>query len=297
MKNNKETGKAVTVVGLGQMGATLAKLLSQNDYRVTVWNRTPAKADPLAKEGAVRVQDIAEAVKVSEVIVVCVFDYKASREILDHPGVTAVLNGKTIIQFTTGSPNDATESEQWAHSHGAYYIDGAIQVAPDQMAKPDTTIFVSGSAKAYQQSESILKMFGGNIKYLGERASAASAMDLASLSYLYASLLGFFHAVRIAESEGFRIDLLGQIIHEVAPGFTEFIKYESGVIQSGDFSITQSPMSISVEATARILAASEAYGINTAVPQLAAEFFREADKAGYGGEELAALVKVFRSKR
>jgi 3-hydroxyisobutyrate dehydrogenase-like beta-hydroxyacid dehydrogenase len=276
------------------MGSTLAKLLMQNDYRVTVWNRTHGKADVLVNEGASLASSIVGAIKASPVIVICVFDYNASRDILDHPEVTAVLKGKTIIQLTTGGPKDAIASEHWVNTYGAEYIDGAIQVAPEQMAKPDTTIFVSGSAKAFKTSEPVLNAFGGNIKYLGERVSAAAAMDLASLSYLYGSLLGFFHAVRIAESEGFPIDQLGQIISEVAPGFADFIKYEAAVIQSGNFGITQSPLSISVEATARILQASEAYGINTDVPRLAATFFAAADKAGYGKEELAALVKVFR---
>jgi 3-hydroxyisobutyrate dehydrogenase-like beta-hydroxyacid dehydrogenase len=284
------------VIGLGQMGSALANLLIQKDYRVTVWNRTHDKADLLVSKGAHLARNIVAAVNASPVLVICVFDYQATRSILDHPEVTAVLEGKTIIQLTTGSPEDATSTEQWARTYGAEYIDGAIQVAPEQMAKPDTTIFVSGSAKAFKTSEAVLKVFGGNIKYLGARVSAAAAMDLASLSYLYGSLLGFFHAVRIAESEDFPIDLLGEIISEVSPGFTDFIKYEAGVIQSGNFDITQSPLSISVEATARILRASEEYGINTDVARLAANFFAEADKAGYGKEELAALVKVFRSR-
>jgi 3-hydroxyisobutyrate dehydrogenase-like beta-hydroxyacid dehydrogenase len=296
MNSNDKTRMEVTVIGLGQMGSTLAKLLMQNDYRVTVWNRTQSKADDLVKEGAYLAGSIVDAIRASPVVVICVFDYNATRDILDRPEVTAVLKGRTIIQLTTGSPKDAIASEQWANIYEADYLDGAIQVAPEQMAKPDTTIFVSGAAEAFRTSEKILKVFGGNIKYLGERASAAAAMDLASLSYLYGSLLGFFHAVRIAESEGFSINLLGQIISEISPGFADFIKYEAGVIQSGNFNITQSPLSISVEATARILRASEEYGINTDVIRLAANFFAEAAKAGYGKEELASLVKVFRSK-
>lgn len=43
----------VTVIGLGTMGSTLARLLLQNGYHVTVWNRTIAKADPLVQDGAV----------------------------------------------------------------------------------------------------------------------------------------------------------------------------------------------------------------------------------------------------
>lgn len=295
METKTEGPKKVTVVGLGQMGSTLARLLLKNGYQVTVWNRTRAKAKELLKLGAGYEEQLSDAIQKSAITVICVFDYRASREIMDRPEVTSAIRNKTLIQLTTGSPAEAEESEAWAHQHNAGYVDGAIQVAPEQMAKADTTIFVSGSTDAYSMSEEILKVFGGNIRYLGENIGAAAAMDLASLSYLYGSLLGFFHAARIAEVEGFRTDLLGDIIRDIAPGFAEFIQYEAKVIQSGDFAVTQSPLSISVEATARILSASEFYKINTAVPGLFADFFQRANRAGYGKEELGALIKVFRS--
>ena len=289
-----DTIKNATVIGLGQMGVTLARLLLKQHYNVTVWNRTKPKADAIVKEGATFASDIRDAIKASNIIVICVFDYTAAKDILFKEEVTTQLAGKTIIQLTTGSPDDAHEFEAWANQHGAYYIDGAIQVAPEQMARPDTTIFTSGKKEAFNNSEAVLKIFGGNIKYLGEKVTAAAAMDLASLSYLYGSLLGFFHAVRISEAEGFPVDLLGNIIREVTPGFTEFMQYEASVIQSGNFAITQSPLSISVEATERILQASKAYKINTEVAELSASFFKRAQVAGYEKEELASLIKIFR---
>lgn len=296
MKQKIDAPTEVSVIGLGQMGSTLAKILLKQGYRVTVWNRTTSKVKFLIKDGAIAANDISTAIKASPFIVICVHDYVASRLILDKQEVTSHLRGRTLIQLTTGSPTDANESEVWAKAHGADYLDGAIQVAPEQMARPDTTIFLSGNEGAYQRSETILRAFGGNLKYLGKKISAASAMDLASLSYLYGSILGFFHAVRICEVEGFSVALLGEIIRDISPGFSEFIQYEAGVIQSGNFAVTQSPLSISIEATDRILKASQEYNLNTDVPKLVAEFFKKAEKAGLRKEELAAVIKVFRGE-
>lgn len=286
------TTKKATVLGLGQMGSTLAKLLITNGYTVTVWNRTASRATPLIEQGAILATSAAEAIQASPLVVICVSDYAAANQIFSE--ATTELNGKTVIQLTTGSPQDATDSEAWLNQLGAAYIDGAIQVAPEQMARPDTTILVSGAAAAYAASDEVLKIFGGNIRYLGQRISAAAAMDLATLSYLYGSLAGFFHSVLIAEAESIPVDLLGKVISEIAPGFTEFIQYEAGIIQSGDFSVTQSPLSISVDATERILKASQQYGINTEVAQLTAGLLQRANKAGYAKEELASLIKVLR---
>ncbi|UII29890.1 NAD(P)-binding domain-containing protein [Fulvivirga ulvae] len=284
----------VTVIGLGQMGRTLASLLLKNGYHVTVWNRTSSKAETLIEEGAILAPDVVTAVKASPVIVVCVLDYPASLAIFNETGVADSLQGRSVVQLTTGDPKEAIESEKWMSEHGAEYIVGAIQVAPEQMAQPDTTIFFSGTEAVYRRLEPTLKIFGGNLKYLGNKISAASAMDLASLSYLYGSLLGFFHAARLCEVEGFDVSLLGEIVKEVNPGFASFIQYESGLIQEGKFDISQSPLAISVDATQRIYNASKEYNINSEVPKLMADFLKRAKDKGLEGKELASLIQVFR---
>ena len=284
----------VSVIGLGMMGSTLAQLLLRERYRVTVWNRTSGKAEPLVREGAVLAPGAAAAVAASPIVVICVYDYKAANEILGPKDVASALAGRVLLQLTTGSPQEARDSEAWAQKHGAEYIAGAIQAAPSQMARPDTTILVSGAETAFQRSEPLLAIFGGNVKYLGESVGAASAMDLATLSYVYGAVLGFFHGARVCEAEGFRVDTHGSIVAEIAPGFGEFLRHEGGVIQSGNYAISESPLRISIEATERLAQAARAAGLNDEFPALIASLFQRAQAAGCADEEAAALIKVLR---
>lgn len=285
----------VTVIGLGSMGATLARLLLESGHRVTVWNRTGSKADALVRKGAAAASSAAAAVAASPVVVVCVHDYKATNDILDTKDVASALAGRVLIQLTTGSPREARDSEAWAREHGADYLDGAIQVAPDQMAKPDTVILLSGAETAFRRGEPVLKVFAGNLKYLGEEVAAASAMDLATLSYVYGATLGFLHGARICETEGFRVDEYGAIVAEIAPSLGEFLKHEGAVIQSGRFEVSQSPLRISAEATERLAQTAKSARINAEFPNFATGLFKRAVTAGHGEEELAALIKVLRA--
>jgi 3-hydroxyisobutyrate dehydrogenase-like beta-hydroxyacid dehydrogenase len=285
----------VSVIGLGKMGSKLAELLIQRGYRVTVWNRSRQKADPLVQAGAAAAATAAAAIHTSDTIIVCVHDYAAATAILSTMAVESGLAGRVIVQLTTGSPREALDSERWARRHGAGYVDGAIQAAPSQMARPDTTILVSGAEPAYRRVEPVLKIFGGNVKYLGEHIGAASTMDLATLSYVYGAAIGFFHGARVAESEGFGVDQYGALVADISPAFGEFFRHEGTVIQSGDFRITESPMSISVEATERLAHAAHANGINAEFPDFVASLFRRAEAAGYGNEEVGALIKVLRT--
>jgi 3-hydroxyisobutyrate dehydrogenase-like beta-hydroxyacid dehydrogenase len=283
-----------SVIGLGTMGSTLARLLLQKGYHVTVWNRTIAKAKPLVQAGAVLAPNVAAAVSASPVIVICVHDYPATNQILDTKDVIAALAGRILIQLSTGSPQEARDSKLWAREHGAEYLDGAIQVAPSQMGRSDTPILISGAETAFRQSESLLKVLGGNLTYLGEQIGLASAMDLATLSYIYGSMLGFLHGVRICEAEGFRVDTYGSIINDIASGMGEFLKHEGTVIQAGNYAVSESPLKISVEITERLVQTAHAAQINAEFPTFAAGLFKRAMAAGYGDQEAAALVKVLR---
>lgn len=294
MATTNGTQQDVSVIGLGAMGFKIAQLLLQQGHSVTVWNRTSTKADPLLQEGATFAASAAAAIRTSPITIICVYDYKAANEILETEEVASALTDRVLVQLTTGSPQEARESEVWANKYGAQYLDGAIQVAPDQMAQPDTTILLSGAKTALERSEPILRVLGGNLTYLGEQIGSASAMDLATLSCLYGALIGFFHGALICEAEGFGVDTYGSIIASVAPSFGEFMKHEGVVIQLGNYAVSQSPLSISVEATERILQTARAARINTAFPAFTADIFRRAADAGLRGEELAATIKVLR---
>jgi 3-hydroxyisobutyrate dehydrogenase-like beta-hydroxyacid dehydrogenase len=286
--------KEVSVIGLGAMGSTLARLLLRSGYRVTVWNRTSTKAELLVRDGAVLAPSAASAVGASPIVVVCVYDYGVTNEILGTKEVASELAGRVLVQLTTGSPQEAREGEVWARQQGAEYLDGAIQAGPSQMARPDTTILVSGAESAFRRSEPVLKVFGGNLKYLGEQVGAASAMDLATLSYVYGAGMGFFHGARIAESEGFHVNDYGSLVAEISPSFGEFFKHEGAVIQSGNYEISESPLKISVEATERLAQAARERRINAEFPTFVAGIFKRAAAAGYENEEVAALIKVLR---
>jgi 3-hydroxyisobutyrate dehydrogenase-like beta-hydroxyacid dehydrogenase len=301
LKQNELPGAAniekVTVIGLGSMGSTIARLFLKSGYQVTVWNRTPGRAASLAAEGAELATDIDAAIKASAFIVVCVLDYKASNEIFRQVNPIAFEGGKTVIQFTTGSPKEARESESWFRQRNTAYLDGAIQVAPDQMARPDTTILLSGEKQAYENSRKLLEVLGGNFVYLGDKISAAATMDLATLSYVYGSAMGFFQGILFAETEGFDLNTYGSLIRDIAPNMGEFLKHEASVIQSNDFTISQSPLSISIEATKRIHQSLVEAGLYTDLSEVTVKLHERAESMGLADKEAAVLIRLLRSKQ
>lgn len=291
-----ENNNKVTVIGLGSMGTTLARLLLNKGYQVTVWNRSGGKAKDLILEGAIEAKDISTAIAASPLIVICVYNYEATRQILDNSEVGPLLSGKLLLQLSTISPKEAVESEIWAKGHGAAYLNGGIQAAPTQMGQADTPILVSGNQEAYHLAEPALNVFGGAISYLGEKIAASPTVDLATLSYIYGASIGFFHGARIIESQGLSVADYGDIVAGISPSFGAFLKHEGNMIHTDNYVITESPLRISVEATARLEQTALEAGINTEFPAFAAGLFKKAHLSGYGDQEVAAMIKVLRTQ-
>lgn len=287
--------KEVAVIGLGQMGTTLARLLLAAERKVHVWNRSPGKAEALRSAGAIPAASAAQAIGAAEVVVMCVHDFAAAHEILAAPGVKAALAGKLFIHLTTGSPQEARDMAATARELGVDYIDGAIQVAPEQMGQPDTTILVSGTRAAQERGQGVLALFGGNVVWLGEDAAAAATMDLATLSYVYGASLGFFQGAALAQAEGLDVGKYGEIVEAMSPSFGSFLRHEGGVVERGDYAISQSPLSISVDATRRIELAMRSKGLHAELPAVFARLLAQAQEAGYAQQEFAAVVKVLRA--
>jgi 3-hydroxyisobutyrate dehydrogenase-like beta-hydroxyacid dehydrogenase len=285
----------VSVIGLGSMGSTLARELLRNGYRVTVWNRTSAKAEPLVQDGAVLAHNPASAVAESPIVVVCVDDYDTTRKILDMKDVAPALAGRTLVQLSTGSPQDARDSEAWARGLDAEYLDGAILATPSQMGRADTTIFVSGADSTFRKNEPLFKSLGGNIIYLGEQVGSASALDSAVLSFLFGGILGFFHGSLICESEGIRVDSFGAMVADIAPVIGEMIKRQGEVIQTGTYEKPEASVRICAKAFELYMRQAREARINSDFPKFGLGIFKKAMAAGYGEEAVGAVIKALRT--
>ncbi|WP_277601128.1 NAD(P)-dependent oxidoreductase [Pseudoflavitalea rhizosphaerae] len=284
--------KRITVLGLGQMGRRMAEMYLGQGYQVTVWNRNISKARDI--DGAIVATTVEEAISVNEVIIICVLDNNAVTAILDQAGEPG-FSKKTFINLTTGNPQEAKELESRLAVQGGAYLNGAIQVAPEQMGQPDTTILMAGNKESFDEVKTVLDVLGGNIKFLGVNASASPAMDLATLSWVYGSYIGLLYGVALVQAEGMQLHDFRDIVGEIAPSFIEFFKHEVNMIQEDNYNITQSPLMISVGATQRIADAVSAAKLDPAFTNVMAGLLQKARVRGFENQEVTAVLKVINS--
>lgn len=189
----------ITVIGLGAMGTALAEAFLNQGYSVMVWNRSPAKAEALAAKGAIVAVSVEEAVRSSPLIVTCLLVYDTVREALGP--VAAALSGRTVVNVTNGTPEQAREMSDWAVGHGADYIDGGIMAVPPMIGGPHALILYSGSSHAFDACSGQLGALGTS-KYLGEDAGLAPLYDISLLTGMYGMFAGTLHALALTGAAG-----------------------------------------------------------------------------------------------
>lgn len=189
----------VTVLGLGDMGTALARALVGAGHRTTVWNRTAAKAEALAAEGARTAATAGAAVAASPLVVVCLLDYDSVRQVLAPLG--DALSGRAVVNLTNGTPRQARELAAWAAGHGAQYLDGGIMAVPPMIGTPAAFLLYSGSPDAFTAHRTVLDLFGES-HHLGEDPGRAPLYDLALLSAMYGMFSGVLHGYALIRSDG-----------------------------------------------------------------------------------------------
>lgn len=282
---------SVSVIGLGAMGSAIAKAELQAGHRVTVWNRSPGKINPLVDLGASGSGAFSDAIKASEHIIVCVDCYATSDQLLDSDIVTPHLDGKTIIQFSTGTPSEARSSQALLSKHGATYLDGTLLCYPGELGNPDSLVLIGGAQPAYAAARKVLDPLGGDLRYLGENIAAAAAVDLGALSTSVALYLGVAHGAHICQTEGVAVDHLASVLLH-GPRCKEMAEiihtgsYELGSLYDG------ASLSVWNDVVKRILAHAETTGTNSELPAFLAQIYQRGVDAGFGAEDRAALVKA-----
>jgi 3-hydroxyisobutyrate dehydrogenase-like beta-hydroxyacid dehydrogenase len=285
----------VSVIGLGAMGSALAGALLRAGYRVTVWNRTSTRAEPLVRDGATLAPDLAAAADAAPVVIVCVDSYEVTRTILSGEDVRPHISGRVLVQLSTGSPREAREAERWARDNGAEYLDGAILAYPDQMGTAEAALLVAGAEPTFRRCEPLLRSLAGGLTYVGDQVGAASALDCAALSFVFGALLGALHGARICEVESLRVDDFGSMLAELVPVVGGEVRQLTERIQADRYDGSQAALRTYAAAAIRLVQQARDASIDSGFPSYASGAFQKGMKAGLGSEDLAALIKVMRS--
>lgn len=284
----------VTVIGAGRMGSALAAALHNGGFGTTVWNRTSSKTENLARLGIRVAPSLLEAVGNAEIVFVNVSDYASTHHLIRQPAIESALRGKVLVQLSSGTPDEAREMESWARPLGIDYLDGAILNYPADIGKPQGMVLYSGPEELFSRVKPVLLAFGDNAIFVGTLIGQASATDIAALSFITGTMLGFIHGYVVYEAENLPVDGYLQLVKNLMPVMESALADISHKIQAKDYGNPQASLETWAVAPRELIGWCAKHRIDHtfADPQL--RLIDRAVKAGKGQLDFAYLYEVLK---
>ncbi|MEU3528080.1 NAD(P)-binding domain-containing protein [Streptomyces sp. NPDC038707] len=286
--------KPVTLLGLGPMGKALAGTLLRKGHPLTVWNRSPEKADDLVARGARRARTVAEAVTASPLTLVCLTDYATMYQVLE-PAAEA-LAGRALINLNSGTPAEAHAAVAWSRERGVGYLDGAVMVPPPMVGEPGAVFLYSGSRDVFEQHSEPLTSLG-DPRYLGADPGLAVLHNTAMLDMMYTTLNGWLHATALVGSAG----VSAQEFAELALGWFMPVVVDYATLaqrapdlDAGHYPGTLNTLEMNLNALDHITRTSEEQGVHSDHPRLMKEIAERALAEGHGGESYLSVHELFK---
>lgn len=159
----------VGVIGMGIMGAPMARNLLKAGFQVTVHNRTRSKEAELVQEGAIAASSPREAAEASEVVITMVADSPDVQQVILGSGgvIEAAREGLTVIDMSTISPSVTREIAAELAKRGANMLDAPVSGGQWGAIQGTLAIMVGGEKATVEACMPVFQAMGQRIVHVG----------------------------------------------------------------------------------------------------------------------------------
>ena len=162
-------------IGLGVMGYPMAGHLTKAGHKVSVFNRSPAKAQAWAKEYGGRAgATVAEAVKDCEIVCLCVGNDDDVRQVLG-PALEAMAPDGVVVDHTTASAKLAREAAEQARAAGRWFVDAPVSGGQAGAVNGQLAVMAGGDEEAVERVRPVIAAYSKAIQRIGGPGSGQLA--------------------------------------------------------------------------------------------------------------------------
>ncbi|PZU57618.1 MAG: NAD(P)-dependent oxidoreductase [Sphingobium sp.] len=209
----------IAILGLGVMGNGMAGQLLSHGFALSIWNRTPAKAQLFAESGARIAASPADAAEGADLVIAMVADDDASRSVwLGEEGALSTLpSGAIGIESSTLSVGWVRELAAVANERGVAFLDAPVSGSKNEAESGNLRFLVGGEAETVARAAPVLDALGRETVPCGPAGSGA-LIKLINNFLCGTQIAAFAEALVMAERGGMDPALAGSILMDGAPG-------------------------------------------------------------------------------
>lgn len=283
----------VAILGLGTMGKGMAANLLRTGFPLTVYNRTPAKAEAFAAQGARVAHSPAEAARGARMIVSMLSDDNASREAWagSDGALAAAEPGSVLVECSTASPAWIAELAALAKDRDLEFLDAPVTGSRAQAEGGQLKFLVGGSEQVLAKVSPVLQAMGTSVIYLGPVTSGAK-MKLLNNFLCGVQVASLAEGMAWLERSGLDRDKALEVLKSGAPG-SPLLSAVSGRMTNADETVNFM-LSLMEKDLLYAHAAAEQSGVELTTASTARQLFARAGAAGYAQRDMSAVVEVLR---
>jgi len=168
---------AIAFLGTGLLGSGFVEAAVGRGETVTVWNRTAAKAEALARLGVTVAATPAEAVRAAERVHLVLRDDATVESVIEalRPGLAP---GSIVVDHTTTQPAATAQRATRLNAEGVRYLHCPVFIGPAAARQSQGAILAAGPPALFEAVRPALEQMAAKVKYLGERPDLAAAYKL-----------------------------------------------------------------------------------------------------------------------
>jgi 3-hydroxyisobutyrate dehydrogenase-like beta-hydroxyacid dehydrogenase len=281
----------VGLVGLGNMGTAIAERLLTAGYPLAVYNRTAAKAEPLAARGATVAKSIAELAADRNLVITSLSDDEALESVAAEV-VAAAQPGTVLVDMSTVSPAASARVASLADAASVAYLRAPVSGNPSVVRAGNLSFIVSGPRETLERVEPVLLAIGPTIHHVGD-AEQARVAKLA-INLMIGGLAQLMsEALLLGEAAGVSRAALLEVMGTSSAG-APFVKYKTEPLLRDDFSATFTTALMEKDIDL-VLDAADKSGVELPIARELKELLRAAIDAGYGDDDFISLFLYLRS--
>ncbi|WP_306369378.1 NAD(P)-dependent oxidoreductase [Nocardiopsis sp. CC223A] len=288
------TPPSVAVVGLGAMGARLARNLCSGGYPVVVANRSPEPVRRLVAEGASAAASPADAAARADVVLVAVSDDEASESVWLDPrtGVLAgAPRGTLAIEASTLSPGWIRRLATAADHAGLRFLEAPMLGSRPQAEARALVHLVGGPPEVLADARDVLGNSAARVHRVGGHGTAA-ALKLIVNASLAAQVAAMAELIGAAHHAG--LDLSGSLgLLTELPVTSPAAARAIGAMVAGDFS-PNFPVRLVAKDLGYLAALGEELGFETPMTRTALAGYERASAGGHADADLTAIAAMYR---
>jgi 3-hydroxyisobutyrate dehydrogenase len=278
----------VCVLGLGRMGAAMARKLVEAGHSVTVWNRSREVAEALAAKCQITIAaSPAEAVRSAAIVLCSLANGDVTRAILlTDETISALPDGGLVCDLGTSGVEAAKTLDRALTDAGVRFIDAPVSGSVATVDAGQLLVMASGRSEDVEAARPVLSAFAKSAVHVGE-AGAGQAMKLAVNLVV--------HSLNSALSEGLALAINAGVTADAAYDiFSESVVAAPFVLYKREaFLDPATPVAMTLALVLKDLRLITAYADEVGSPADTAKAVRDevsrACDAGFGDRDMARL--------